>query len=49
MVAGFIAGYLKREDFEDAFVMGLAAGSASAFLEGLASGDEIRQLYRLIR
>ncbi|HAU99668.1 MAG: 1-phosphofructokinase [Lachnospiraceae bacterium] len=49
MVAGFIAGYLKREDYEDAFVMGIAAGSASAFLEGLASGDEIRQLYRLIR
>ena len=49
MVAGFIAGYLNREDYEDAFVMGIAAGSASAFLEGLASGDEIRQLYRLIR
>ncbi len=49
MVAGFIAGYLERQDYEDAFVMGLAAGSASAFVEGLASGEEIRQLYRLIR
>ncbi|MCR5791187.1 MAG: 1-phosphofructokinase [Lachnospiraceae bacterium] len=49
MVAGFIAGYMEKRDFEDAFVMGLAAGSASAFVEGLACGDEIRQLYRLIR
>ena len=49
MVAGFIAGYLEKGDLEDAFVMGIAAGSASAFVEGLATGDEIRQLYRLIR
>ncbi|MBQ7563087.1 MAG: 1-phosphofructokinase family hexose kinase [Lachnospiraceae bacterium] len=49
MVAGFIAGYLERSDYEDAFIMGLAAGSASAFIEGLASGDEIRQMYRLLR
>ncbi len=49
MVAGFIAGYLEMHNYEDAFVMGLAAGSASTFQEGLAKGDEIKQLYRLIR
>ncbi len=49
MVAGFIAGYLDKQNYEDAFAMGLAAGSASAFQEGLAKGDEILQLYRLIR
>lgn len=49
MVAGFIAGFLEQSDYEDAFIMGLAAGSASAFVEGLASGDEIRQMYRLLR
>lgn len=49
MVAGFLAGYLEKGDYEDAFVMGLCAGSATAFNEGLACGDEIMQLYRLIR
>lgn len=49
MVAGFIAGYLDSDSMEDAFYMGLAAGSASAFMEGLAGGQEIRELYRFIR
>ncbi len=49
MVAGFIAGYLGSGSFDDAFYMGLAAGSASAFMEGLAGGQEIRELYRFIR
>lgn len=49
MVAGFMAGYLKYGNYEDAFVMGIAAGSESAFREGLATGDEIEQLFRLIR
>ena len=49
MLAGFLAGLLERGDMEDAFVMGLCAGSATAFNEGLACGDEIMQLYRLTR
>ncbi|MCR5734563.1 MAG: 1-phosphofructokinase [Lachnospiraceae bacterium] len=49
MVAGFIAGYIENHDLEDAFIMGIAAGSATAFSEGLASGSEIRDLYRLMR
>lgn len=49
MVAGFITGYLNSNDYEDAFVMGLCAGSATAFNEGLAKSDDILQLYRLLR
>ena len=49
MVAGFLAGYMQSRDYEDAFCMGLAAGSATAFMDGLASGNEIRELYRFIR
>ncbi len=44
MVAGFIAGYLKSKNYEQAFRMGLCAGSASAFSEELATADEIMQL-----
>ena len=49
MVAGFLAGYLQagsnEEAFQKAFLMGLAAGSASAYQEGLAGQQEIRKLY----
>lgn len=41
MVAGFLAGFLEKGDYEHAFYMGLAAGSASAFCEGFAAKDEI--------
>lgn len=44
MVAGFIAGYLKSENYGDALKMGLATGSASAFSEGLATKEEVYQL-----
>ena len=49
MVAGFLAGYLENGNMEDALCLGVCAGSASAFNEGFAHGDEIMQLYRLIR
>ena len=49
MVAGFLAGYLENGDMEDALCLGVCAGSASAFNEGFANGDEIMQLYRLVR
>lgn len=49
MVAGFLAGYLQagssEEAFQKAFLMGLAAGSASAYQEGLAGQQEILVLY----
>ncbi len=49
MVAGFLAGYLENQNMEDALCLGVCAGSASAFNEGFARGDEIMQLYRLVR
>ena len=44
MVAGFIAGYLLNHDFEEAFRMGVATGSASAFSETLATREEVLKL-----
>lgn len=44
MVAGFIAGYLEKKDYEYAFHKGLAAGSASAFSEQLAPDEEVEAL-----
>lgn len=41
MVAGFLAGLLTYDDYEKAFKMGIAAGSASAFSEKLATKEEI--------
>ncbi len=44
MVAGFISGYLKNDDINEAFKMGIATGSASAFSEELATKDEVINL-----
>ena len=41
MVAGFIAGYLKENNYEYALRLGTACGSATAFSEGLATTDKI--------
>ena len=46
MVAGFMAGWMEQADYEHAFHMGIAAGSASAFSEYLASRKEIEVVYR---
>lgn len=48
MVAGFIAGYMENKDTLTAFKMGMAAGSASAFSENLASREEILNIYKTI-
>jgi 1-phosphofructokinase len=48
MVAGFIAGYLEKHDFEYALKMGLSAGSASAFSENLATKEEVLNVYKTI-
>lgn len=48
MVAGFIAGYLKTGDYEEALKLGTAAGSATAFSDDLASGEYIQKLYKEI-
>ena len=44
MVAGFLAGYLQSRDYETALRIGAAAGSATAFSEGLAQRDEVQAL-----
>jgi 1-phosphofructokinase len=44
MVAGFIAGYMEKKDYEFALKMGLSAGSASAFSNKLATREEVEQL-----
>lgn len=48
MVAGFIAGWLERGDYQHAFKLGVASGSASAFSELLATKEEIETLYHSI-
>ena len=59
MVAGFLAGWLKKETtgneqdkkerYVHAFRMSVAAGSASAFSEYLATKEEIQKLYEICR
>lgn len=44
MVAGFLAGYLAHGNYQEAFRTGIAAGSASAFSEELASKEDILAL-----
>lgn len=44
MVAGFIAGYEASGQYEQAFYMGVCAGSASAFSEGMATKEAVRDL-----
>ncbi|MBR6917171.1 MAG: 1-phosphofructokinase [Clostridia bacterium] len=45
MLAGFIAGFLKRGDFAEALRLGVAAGCAAAFSEGLAKAEDIYAIY----
>ncbi|MDN5308600.1 MAG: 1-phosphofructokinase [Eubacteriaceae bacterium] len=44
MVAGFIAGYEKNNDYQEALEMGIATGSASAFSKRLATQKEVENL-----
>lgn len=48
MVAGFMAGWMEKQDYEYAFHMGVSAGSASAFSENLATKEEIEAVYRQV-
>lgn len=48
MVAGFMAGYLQTGNYEDAFRMGVATGSASAFSENLATKREISEVLKQV-
>ena len=46
MVAGFIAGYLQTGSHEEALKTGTAAGSATAFSEGLASREMYEEMLK---
>ncbi|MBE5921996.1 MAG: 1-phosphofructokinase [Lachnospiraceae bacterium] len=48
MVAGFISGWLEKKDYAHAFKMGISAGSASAFSEGLATKEEVMNIYKTL-
>lgn len=48
MVAGFIAGYLDNNDYNEAFKMGVATGSASACSKYLATKEEVFNLLKNI-
>ena len=48
MVAGFVAGYEKSGDYEYAFKIGIATGSASAFSMNLATAEEVANLLKKI-
>lgn len=49
MVAGFLAGWMEKKDYVHAFRMGIAAGSASAFSEKLATKEAIETVYARVK
>ncbi len=50
MVAGFIAGKMQKKSWQESLLLGIAAGSATAFSEGLATKEHISSLlYHLTR
>ena len=49
MVAGFLAGYAEKGDFSAALRLGAAAGSATAFSEGLGSRESIEELLQTLQ
>lgn len=49
MVAGFLTGFLTTGKYEEAFYMGIATGSASAFSERLATRPEVEGILKQIK
>lgn len=46
MVAGFLYGYLKNNDYKEALAYGICTGSASAFSEELAEKKQVEDLIK---
>ncbi len=46
MVAGFLAGYIKTGDYEEALILGTACGGATAFNDGLATREDIEEILK---
>ncbi|WP_044748422.1 1-phosphofructokinase [Bacillus alveayuensis] len=49
MVAGFLAAYQNEQDVEKAFQYSVAAGSATAFSEDLATKEKVEQLLHKVK
>lgn len=49
MVAGFIAGFLKTQDYKEAFYYSVASGSASAYSQGFGTQDKVEELLTLLK
>ena len=49
MVGGFITGYVNSGNVEEAFKLGVATGSASAFSEGLAKKEYVYELLKQVK
>lgn len=49
MVGGFITGYINSGNVEEAFKLGVATGSASAFSEGLATKEYVYELLKQVK
>jgi len=45
LLGGFLSEYISSKDYKKAFIMGLCAGSASAFSQNLATKDEIEKIH----
>ncbi|MBO7639351.1 MAG: 1-phosphofructokinase [Treponema sp.] len=48
MVAGFLSEFVASADTERAFLMGISAGSASAFCDGFASKEIVMKLFKTL-
>lgn len=48
MVAGFLAGWIQSHAYDQAFCMGLAAGSASAFSWDITKPEDVLRLYQTL-
>ena len=49
MVAGFIAGWLKYHDYDEALLLGTACGSATAFHNGIAGKEDIEEVLKTLK
>lgn len=49
MVAGFIAGFLKTQDFKEAFYYSVASGSASAYSEEFGTQSKVEELLKSLK
>lgn len=45
-VAGFLYGWLREQDAAQALDWAMAAGAATAFCQGIATGEQVRELHR---